>query len=191
MPHLVVTLSFLALAASCGRDAPPAVVAPMATVASSAPADARTDASLASAPAPMPDGQSWSGVYYNPIYGYLHVLEHDAKVWGRYAWTNRSRWGEIQGEADGNVLRFTWVEHEIGPVASGDAHGGKGRFVYVVRGDAAALQGAFGVGDDESGAGEWDAVKQPNMRPNPDSVSGDPATTAPSTDSWDSADGGR
>ena len=27
----------------------------------------------------MPSGETWPGVYYNPVYGYLHMIEQDGQ----------------------------------------------------------------------------------------------------------------
>src|SRR6516165_7719753 len=59
----------------------------------------------------MPSGQSWEGVYYNPVYGYLHVVGNEGNLTGRWKRTNASAWGEMSGTAEGNVLHFTWTEH--------------------------------------------------------------------------------
>ena len=30
----------------------------------------------------MPEGQAWPGVYYNPVYGYLHIVAQEGAVVG-------------------------------------------------------------------------------------------------------------
>ena len=38
----------------------------------------------------MPSGEAWPGVYYNPVYGYLHMLEQDGNIVGRWKRTDGS-----------------------------------------------------------------------------------------------------
>ena len=59
----------------------------------------------------MPAGESWVGVYYNPVYGYLHMVEQDGNIVGRWKRTDSSHWGELSGTVEGNVMHFTWKEH--------------------------------------------------------------------------------
>ena len=36
----------------------------------------------------MPAGETWAGVYYNPVYGYLHMVEQDGNIVGRWKRTD-------------------------------------------------------------------------------------------------------
>jgi len=45
----------------------------------------------------MPEGETWSGVYYNEVYGYLHMVEADGAVEGRWKRKNGSHWGDSRG----------------------------------------------------------------------------------------------
>src|SRR4051812_4568164 len=67
-------------------------------------------------PDDMPAGESWTGVYYHPVYGYLHMMESDSNVVGRWKRTDQSAWGELSGVKTGNVLHFQWKEHKYGLV---------------------------------------------------------------------------
>ena len=78
----------------------------------------------------MPSGESWPGVYYNPVYGYLHMIEQDGNIVGRWKRTDGSHWGELSGTAEGNVLHFTWKEHKYGGVGPSADSKGSGVFVY-------------------------------------------------------------
>src|SRR5580693_7667423 len=60
----------------------------------------------------MPSGETWPGVYYNPVYGYLHMVEQEGNIVGRWKRTDGSHWGELSGTAEGNVLHFQWTEHK-------------------------------------------------------------------------------
>ncbi|MBV9947119.1 MAG: hypothetical protein JOZ69_09750, partial [Myxococcales bacterium] len=56
----------------------------------------------------MPAGESWDGVYYNPVYGYLHLVPQGDTMVGRWKRTDSSHWGELSGNVEGNVFHFTW-----------------------------------------------------------------------------------
>src|SRR5215472_4360480 len=67
-------------------------------------------------PGPMPEGESWTGVYYHPVFGYLHMVEQGTNVVGRWKRTDGSAWGELSGTVTGTVAHFQWKEHKIGLV---------------------------------------------------------------------------
>jgi hypothetical protein len=127
----------------------------------------------------MPSGESWTGVYYHPVYGYLHLQETDTNVVGRWRRTDQSAWGELSGTKMGNVLRFTWKEHKYGLVGPSAETRGKGLFVYKM-GDnnIPELDGSYGLDGDETGS-DWHNVKQVNMKPDLSSISADPAGSPP------------
>lgn len=64
----------------------------------------------------LPSGESWGGVYYNPVYGYLHMVEEGGNIVGRWKRTDGSHWGELSGTFEGNVAHYTWKEHQYGAV---------------------------------------------------------------------------
>jgi len=134
----------------------------------------------------MPSGESWVGVFYNPVYGYLHIIEQDGNIVGRWKRTDGSHWGELSGTAEGNVLHFTWTEHKYGGVGPSADSKGSGVFVYKMgAGKTAELDGQFGLNDDEVGS-EWHNVKQVNMIPDLKSITGDLGGTAPAAaGKWD------
>ncbi|MFO7179234.1 MAG: hypothetical protein DIU78_011095 [Pseudomonadota bacterium] len=122
-------------------------------------------------PGPMPEGGEWRGVYYSPLYGYLHLEADDRAANGAWRTASGDAYGELSGEIDGDLLRFTWTERIIGAVGANVARKGKGYFKYSVpkAGEAHVIKGERGHG--ESDVGElWEAVKQINMQPNPASV---------------------
>jgi hypothetical protein len=137
-------------------------------------------------PENMPEGQQWTGVYFNPVFGYLHVVQNDNDIVGRWKRADQSAWGELSGVATGNVMHFTWKEHKYGLVGPAADAKGKGYFVYKVNSDKTGeLDGEYGIGDDETG-GSWHNVKQTNKQPDLNSIKGDMQGTAPpaSKDSW-------
>ncbi len=146
-------LSFSALSAACGPKA-----------------DAVKTADHIQ-PSPMPAGGTWRGVYYSPTYGYLHITEMNGAVQGAWRTTNGSKWGELYGQLEGDLLRFSWTEHKIGALGPNSITKGKGYFLYKVPNpkEAHELEGEWGLGDDEVGH-NWDCVKQKNMEADPKSV---------------------
>src|ERR1700744_2686739 len=109
----------------------------------------------------MPQGESWVGVYYNPVYGYLHVVEGDGNVTGRWKRTDSSHWGELSGTTEGNVMHFTWKEHQYGAIGPSSDVKGTGIFVYKTGESAPELDGQYALEDSDS-VGKWHCVKQLN-----------------------------
>jgi hypothetical protein len=135
----------------------------------------------------MPEGETWTGVYFHPVYGYLHLVEQDANVVGKWKRSDQSSWGELSGTKTGNVLRFTWKEHKYGLVGpSAEAHG-KGVFVYKMNAEhIAEVDGQYGFDDAEVGGGDWHQIKQQRMTPDLNSITGDLGGTAPAgAGKWD------
>ncbi len=127
----------------------------------------------------MPTGESWTGVYFHPVYGYLHVTEEGSNVVGRWRRTDQSAWGEMSGTKTGNVLHYAWKEHKIGLVGPSATTEGKGYFVYKMnKENIAELDGQFGLNQDELGS-DWHNVKQQRMNPDLKSISGDTGGVAP------------
>jgi hypothetical protein len=127
---------------------------------------------------PMPEGESWTGVYFHPVYGYLHMEENEANIRGKWQRSDKSAWGELSGTKQGNVAHFSWKEYKSGVV--GGAQSGKGYFVYTKTEDMeqAQLKGEYGLGRDETGS-EWNMVKQARMAPDLKSIGGDTGGSAP------------
>jgi hypothetical protein len=137
-------------------------------------------------PGDMPEGESWTGVYFHPVYGYLHMVEQDTSVIGKWDRADKSAWGELSGTKVGNVLHFQWKEHKKGLVGVAAESHGKGVFVYKMGPNKIAeLDGQFGLNDDEVGS-DWHNVKQQNMKPDLPSINGDLNGTAPAgAGKWD------
>lgn len=130
-------------------------------------------------PGPMPEDETWTGVYYHPVFGYLHMQEEGAAVVGRWKRTDHSKWGELSGTRTGNVLHFAWKEHQVGMVGASATTHGKGYFVYKVNDEKiGVLTGRYGLGDEES-EGDWNCVKQLRMPPDIKSIGGDSEGVAP------------
>jgi hypothetical protein len=134
----------------------------------------------------MPENETWVGVYYNPVYGNLHMTVEGDNVVGRWKRTDSSHWGELSGTVEGNVVHFTWKEHAYGAIGPSSESHGSGVFVYKM-GDnkIAELDGQYSL-EDSSSVGQWHCVKQVGAKVDPNSINGDnPQDTAPAAgDKW-------
>jgi hypothetical protein len=166
-------LSLLALVATAPAAvgcAPPPAAAKRATVeAGSMPADG-----------------NWTGVYFSPLFGTLHLVPEGNLVRGKWLRPLKGEWGQLKGNVDGNLMRFDWEEYKDGLVGPNSKRTGKGYFLYTrPAGDNVddVLKGEMGRGEDEVGT-EWVAIKQRNVKPDLDSIGGAGATDVGGGD-WD------
>lgn len=121
----------------------------------------------------MPEGETWTGVYFHPVFGYLHMQEEGSNIVGRWKRTDQSYWGELSGTVSGNVVHYQWKEHRIGMVGPSSISKGKGYFVYKLnKENIGELDGEFGMNDAEVGS-TWKNVKQVRMPPDLKSIGGD------------------
>lgn len=122
---------------------------------------------------PMPDNGNFTGVYFSPQYGEMHLVQNGNAVVGKFKKDERS--GKLQGEADGNLLRFEWTEYKAMVSNRPQETVGHGYFRYMVdasNGDH-VLKGRWGLGDDEQNGGEWNAYKSRTGSPDLESFGGD------------------
>ena len=120
----------------------------------------------------MPDGGDWTGVYYSPTYGNLHLIKEGSAVSGKWRNAAGDKWGQLHGEVTGNLLSYEWEETTIGMVGPSAKKKGRGYFQYVrPSGDNPndEIHGEWGLGQELTGV-TWTAVKQRNAKPDPDSV---------------------
>jgi hypothetical protein len=139
-------------------------------------------------PGTMPAGGEWPGVYYNQVYGFLHITETSGAVQGAWRSAGGDKWGELYGETEGDLLRFSWTEHKIGLVGPQATSQGKGYFKYTVPKEAHELKGEWGLGESDAG-NSWDCVKQLNMEPDPKSVRPDEMESRVGAEGFDGAAG--
>lgn len=118
---------------------------------------------------PMPEGGSFSGVWFSPQYGEMHILQTGSSAIGRY--TKDERQGRLQGRLEGDVMRFEWTEEReliVGRAVKTKGHG----YFRIVRDDAEdtwKIIGEWGNDDADRGGGPWTAVKSKTRRPEIDS----------------------
>ncbi len=138
-------------------------------------------------PGNMPADGAWRGVYYDTVFGFLHLEKDGSNVSGAWRTEAGDKWGELHGTAEGNILRFEWTEHRIGMFGPSATTNGKGYFRYVVPpGDNIdhKLEGEWGLGDSDAG-NPWNAIKQRNMQPDLNSVRPDENQTTFEGGDWD------
>lgn len=136
----------------------------------------------------LPPGGDWSGVFYSPLYGHLHLVKEGGSVSGKWRTTGGDKWGELHGEVTGDLLKYKWVEHKIGMVGPGATTEGRGYFKYYVPAEENAnheIKGEWGLDRSEIG-NPWDAIRQRNMLPDLDSVKPDETEQVNMPDEWDS-----
>jgi hypothetical protein len=134
----------------------------------------------------MPESAEWTGVYYSPLYGYIHLVQEGNTVSGKWQRPDKSRWADINGEVTGNLFKFAWTEYAIGVIGPGAKVSGRGYMLYSrPPGDNVddTIAGQIGRGDSELGA-EIDGIKQRNVNPDPDSIGGSSPTDVGGGD-WD------
>lgn len=132
----------------------------------------------------MPEGGSWTGVFFDPQFGMLHLVHHDTNVSGRWKRPNGSAWGELNGPVVGNVAHFEWTEHKIGLVGPAAVTKGRGYFVYTKAAGENAddeLHGEWGLGANEAG-NPWTCVKQRNITPDPNGIGASAEPGGPKSD---------
>ncbi len=135
----------------------------------------------------MPDGGDWDGVYYDMLFGNLHMEASGNLIKGKWQRPRKGQWGQLTGNIDGNLLRFDWEEFVDGLVGPNSRKKGKGYFVYKrPEGDNVDdfIEGEIGRGEDEVGI-EWRAIKQRNVKQDLDSIGGSGAGEIRGGD-WDS-----
>ena len=127
-------------------------------------------------PGPMPAEGNFTGVYFSPQYGEMHLVQNGTAVVGKYKKDERS--GSIQGEADGDVMKFEWKELKAMVSNRPSETIGHGYFRYMVdpaNGDH-VLKGRWGLDDSDTNGGEWNAYKSRKMEPDLEKFGPEPSS---------------
>ena len=138
-------------------------------------------------PGDMPESADWTGVYFDPAMGYFHLVQEGKTVAGKWERPHKEKWGELHGEATGNVVHFTWTEYTRGAVGKNAELKGKGYLVYSrPTGENVddRVDGEMGLDHDETGT-KVTMIKQRNVKADPDSIGGSGASDLGGGD-WDS-----
>jgi hypothetical protein len=118
----------------------------------------------------MPEGGSFTGVWFSPQYGEMHILQSGSSAIGRYA--KDERVGRLQGAVEGDIMRFEWTEEReliVGRPVQTRGHG-YFRIVKDTAEDTWKLMGEWGNDAAERGGGPWNAVKSKTRKPEIDSA---------------------
>jgi hypothetical protein len=139
---------------------------------------------------PMPAEGNFSGVYFSPQYGEMHMVQNGSAVVGKYKKDERE--GSIQGEAEGDLMRFEWKEMKAMVSNRPQETIGHGYFRYLVdpaNGDH-VLKGRWGLDDSDMNGGEWNAYKSRKLEPDLEKFGGEPTAGGESTDDEGGGDEG-
>jgi hypothetical protein len=120
----------------------------------------------------MPQGGSFSGVWFSPQYGEMHMVQNGATVIGRYA--REEKTGRIQGTVEGDLMRFEWTQSReliVGRPTTSKGHG-YFRVSFDEAEKAWKVEGEWGNDDDETGGGPWTAIRARNRQPDVDGDGG-------------------
>lgn len=139
-------------------------------------------------PKSMPSGATFSGVWFSPQYGEMHLVQNGSSAIGRYE--KEERRGRIQGSIEGDLMRFEWTEKR--EIIKGRPMTTKGHGYFRVEKNEAEdtwnLVGEWGNDQAETGGGAWTAVRSKKMEPDVDGEGGDSSSGDDDSDS-DSDDG--
>lgn len=132
---------------------------------------------------PMPANGTFTGVWFSPQYGEMNIRQSGGAAIGEYS--KDERIGKFQGTVHGNVLRFQWEETRELVRGYPTKARGRGYFKFTVGEDGKDnILGEWGIDDNETGGGPWNAYKLRNRKPelSTDSTSNTAAT--PEESGW-------
>ncbi|QDG53277.1 hypothetical protein FIV42_21780 [Persicimonas caeni] len=102
---------------------------------------------------PMPAGKNFTGVWYSPQFEHMHLRQTGDKVSGIFTYEEG---GTIEGEVDGNLLVFKWIEPGSKEKAKRTMKG-RGYLQLVQDGEMTKLKGEWGYNEQATGGGPWTA----------------------------------
>jgi hypothetical protein len=102
---------------------------------------------------PLPAGINLSGEWWSPQYENMTIVHKGGLVKGTFSYRTG---GTFQGELDGDVLKFEWVQPGDFDKARREIRGSG--FLRVAQ-DGRTLEGRWGYDDDRTGGGLWTAEK--------------------------------
>lgn len=136
----------------------------------------------------MPEGGNFTGVWFSPQYGEMHLRQDGSTAIGRY--TKDERAGRLQGSVEGDIMRFEWTEQRemiVGRPVQTKGHG----YFRIIRDDAEEtwkLVGEWGHDASERGGGPWNAVKSKTRKPELDDQGSSSSSSSGSNSSGGDSD---
>jgi hypothetical protein len=135
----------------------------------------------------LPKGASFYGVWQSPQYGNMHLCQSGNQVVGDYLKNERT--GRIQGTIEGDLLVFQWEDRRELVEGKPQIRRGKGYFRIEVGEDGDQyLKGEWGMDDEMSGGGPWNAAKLRRGEPDRCSGAAEPAVVDDKPHPWDEDD---
>ncbi|MCG8557849.1 MAG: hypothetical protein MJD61_21585 [Proteobacteria bacterium] len=113
----------------------------------------------------MPEGGSFEGVWFSPQYGRMDMIQNGDTVLGEYSKDERT--GTLQGDVEGDMLRFSWEEKRALISNRPTSTKGHGYFRYRVdpNTEEHKILGRWGLGDNDNNGGPWNGVKSKRLTP--------------------------
>lgn len=136
---------------------------------------------------PLPEGATFYGVWQSPQYGNMHMCQSGKQVIGDYV--KHERAGRIQGDIDGDLLIFQWEDRRELVSGKPQIRRGRGYFRIQIGEDGDQyVQGEWGMDDEVSGGGPWNAVKLRRGQPDRCTGADEPVSLEEKQHPWDAED---
>ena len=133
---------------------------------------------------PLPDGATFYGVWQSPQYGNMHLCQSGRQVVGDYVKNERA--GRIQGDIEGDLLLFQWEDRRELVIGKPQVRRGRGYFRIEFGEDGDQyLKGEWGMDEELSGGGPWNAVKLRKGQPDRCTGVDEPISLDETTHPWD------
>ncbi|MBW2376339.1 MAG: hypothetical protein JRF55_10180 [Deltaproteobacteria bacterium] len=136
---------------------------------------------------PLPEGATFYGVWQSPQYGNMHMCQSGKQVIGDYV--KHERAGRIQGDVDGDLLIFQWEDRRELVAGKPQIRRGRGYFQIQIGEDGDQyVKGEWGMDDELSGGGPWNAVKLRRGQPDRCTGADEPVSLEEKQHPWDAED---
>ncbi len=136
---------------------------------------------------PLPEGATFYGVWQSPQYGNMHLCQSGKQVIGDYV--KHERVGRIQGDLEGDLLIFQWEDRRELVSGKPQIRRGKGYFRIEIGEDGDTyVKGEWGMDEDLSGGGPWNAVKLRRGQPDRCTGADEPISLEDKQHPWDAED---
>ncbi len=136
---------------------------------------------------PLPEGVAFYGVWQSPQYGNMHLCQSGKQVIGDYV--KHERAGRIQGDVEGDLLIFQWEDRRELVAGKPQVRRGRGYFRIQIGDDGDQyVRGEWGMDDDLSGGGPWNAVKLRRGQPDRCTGADEPISLEEKQHPWDAED---